>query len=136
MNFRIGLIYFASTLLISILFFSTSYSQNLMKKPNERSNISLRNDIHQSASKFPIIINMFFIYQNYISPIDGDHRCSFYPSCSSYSLSAYKKHDPLTATFLTFDRLTRCGFDNGPHVIIDRHLVILDLLSFNNFWLK
>jgi hypothetical protein len=34
--------------------------------------------------------------------------CKFIPSCSEYSLIAYKKHSFIRATVLTVTRITRC----------------------------
>jgi len=90
----------------------------------------------QPTKNEPVIEYLFAFYKYYISPVDGDNRCSFYPSCSSFSLSAFRKHNVLIATLFTFDRLTRCGFDTGRHVIVNRHLVIFDPLSMNDFWLN
>jgi putative membrane protein insertion efficiency factor len=50
------------------------------------------------------------IYQDYISPIDGD-RCTMYPSCSQYSKIAFKKHGFIKGFIMTCDRLLRCGGD-------------------------
>ena len=36
--------------------------------------------------------------------------CNFEPTCSTFSLRAYTTTDPLQATFMMFDRLTRCNY--------------------------
>lgn len=54
-------------------------------------------------------IALFLIrcYQVFISPLLGRH-CRFYPSCSSYSYEAIKKHGLLKGVFLGGKRLLRC----------------------------
>lgn len=71
------------------------------------------------------------IYSNYISPVDGDQRCSFYPSCSQYARQAFDEHGSYLGTLLTFDRLIRCGFDHGPKVLVNGQIVIYDPVSNN-----
>lgn len=46
-------------------------------------------------------------YQVLISPLLGRH-CRFYPSCSSYTYEAIKKHGLLKGVFLGGKRLLRC----------------------------
>ncbi len=54
-------------------------------------------------------IALFLIrcYQVFISPLLGRH-CRFYPSCSSYTYEAIKKHGLLKGVFLGGKRLLRC----------------------------
>lgn len=54
-------------------------------------------------------IALFLIrcYQVFISPLLGRH-CRFYPSCSSYSYEAIKKHGLLKGVFLGGKRLLKC----------------------------
>ena len=54
-------------------------------------------------------IALFLIrcYQVLISPLLGRH-CRFYPSCSSYTYEAIKKHGLLKGVFLGGKRLLRC----------------------------
>ena len=44
------------------------------------------------------------IFQDYISPIDGD-RCPMYPTCSAYSIQAIRKHGFFIGFVMTGDRL-------------------------------
>lgn len=50
------------------------------------------------------------VYQKVISPSRGSF-CPMYPSCSRYGFQAFQTEDPLTAFFMTADRLHRCGHD-------------------------
>lgn len=58
-------------------------------------------------------------YQRYISPLSGP-RCRYYPSCSSYAVTAIEKHGALRGTRLAVWRLLRCnpwtdgGIDDVP----------------------
>lgn len=58
-------------------------------------------------------------YQVTLGPLMGGH-CRFHPSCSHYSIEAYRTWGPLKGTWLTAKRLARChpfgghGFDPVP----------------------
>ncbi len=58
-------------------------------------------------------------YRYLISPLLGNH-CRFYPSCSSYALTALEQHGAARGTWLALRRLLRChpwhagGFDPVP----------------------
>lgn len=47
------------------------------------------------------------MYQKYISPLTGPH-CRFYPTCSQYSLEAFKKYGFLKGLWLTIKRISKC----------------------------
>ena len=47
-------------------------------------------------------------FRDVISPVDGD-RCPSLPTCSSYSVSAFKKHGFVTGWLMTVDRLIHEG---------------------------
>ncbi len=58
-------------------------------------------------------------YQFTLSPLLGG-QCRFEPSCSRYSLEAYREHGAIRGTWLTVRRLLRChpfgpsGYDPVP----------------------
>jgi len=52
----------------------------------------------------------FKVYENIISPIDGD-RCNMFPSCSAYSKQSIATHGLIKGILMTADRLMRCGMD-------------------------
>lgn len=64
-------------------------------------------------SKLAILIIKF--YQNFISKyILRGRNCRFYPTCSDYSIQAYKKYGFLKGTYLTINRILRCHpFNDG-----------------------
>jgi len=59
-----------------------------------------------------ILIKVFVLfvkgYQVLISPF-FPASCRFYPTCSSYSIQALKKHGVLKGTFLSVNRIIRCN---------------------------
>lgn len=60
-------------------------------------------------------------YQRWISPLTPP-RCRFYPSCSSYAVTAIERHGPVSGTWMAARRLSRChpwnpgGIDDVPDV--------------------
>ena len=84
-----------------------------------------RQDISAAARKavkailvFPFVLLVRF-YQICISPLKPP-SCRFTPTCSSYSLQAFRKHGPIKGFFLTVRRIARChplggsGYDPVP----------------------
>ena len=68
------------------------------------------------------------LYQKLISPL-LPAVCKYHPSCSSYAVSAYKKHGVFLGTLLTVCRLLRCnpwslgGIDPVPDVITPQYFI-------------
>jgi putative membrane protein insertion efficiency factor len=66
-----------------------------------------------------IIIALVSCYRVLISPILGNH-CRFYPTCSSYAISAIEQYGIIKGVYLTTRRLLRChpwhqgGYDPVP----------------------
>ena len=64
-------------------------------------------------------IALIRIYQLVISPWLGP-KCRFTPTCSQYSLEAFKKHGVFRGFWLTIKRISRChpwggsGYDPVP----------------------
>ena len=56
-------------------------------------------------AKFCIYIVRF--YQKYISPLKGPTG-RFYPTCSQYSLDAFKKYGLLKGMYLSIKRILKC----------------------------
>lgn len=62
-----------------------------------------------------LAILLIKLYQRFISKyiLVGSH-CRFYPTCSQYSLEAYKKYGFLKGTVLSVKRILRCHpFNEG-----------------------
>jgi putative membrane protein insertion efficiency factor len=73
---------------------------------------------------FKNLLNTFFIalvrfYQYTLSPYIG-RQCRYYPTCSNYSIEAFKKHGPFKGLYLTIKRVLSCnpwgghGYDPVP----------------------
>lgn len=76
------------------------------------------------------------LYKRHISPVDGD-RCPMYPSCSQYSLQAFRKHGLFMGWMMTCDRLLRCGRDEltiAPTIDINGRSRCYDPVEDNDFW--
>lgn len=46
-------------------------------------------------------------YQKYLSPLKGP-TCRFYPTCSQYSIEAFKKYGFLKGLYLSIRRILKC----------------------------
>ena len=75
------------------------------------------------------------LFQHYLSQVDGA-RCSMYPTCSHYSLLAFKKHGPILGYFLTTDRLIHESDEARYVPLIKKHGIIrfYDPVENNDFW--
>ena len=67
---------------------------------------------------YPFIL-IIKLYQSFISPLIGAN-CRYTPTCSEYSISAFKKHGLLKGFFLSVKRISKCnpffkgGYDPVP----------------------
>ncbi|MFR2518171.1 membrane protein insertion efficiency factor YidD [Peptostreptococcus stomatis] len=52
-------------------------------------------------------IGLVRFYQVVISPLKGP-TCRFYPTCSQYSIQAFKKYGFLKGLWLTLRRVSKC----------------------------
>jgi uncharacterized protein len=76
------------------------------------------------------------LFRDYISRVDGD-RCPSLPSCSSYSVQAFKKHGFFMGWLLTVDRLIHEGSEEvkvSPLVYYRGRKKIFDPVENNDFW--
>ncbi|MDY6787291.1 MAG: membrane protein insertion efficiency factor YidD [candidate division WOR-3 bacterium] len=55
-----------------------------------------------------IFIALITLYQKAISPFTP-RTCRFYPTCSHYSLEAFKTYNPVKAMGLSIWRILRCN---------------------------
>jgi uncharacterized protein len=68
---------------------------------------------------FPFIVAIK-IYQVVISPWLGKSKCRYSPTCSHYSIEAFKKYGPIKGFWLTTKRIASCnpwgghGYDPVP----------------------
>lgn len=60
------------------------------------------------------------LYQKFISPLLGQGKCRFYPTCSNYALESLQKYGAFKGSFLALKRILRCnplckgGYDPVP----------------------
>ncbi|MGN6474704.1 MAG: membrane protein insertion efficiency factor YidD [Mycobacteriales bacterium] len=54
-----------------------------------------------------VLIGLLHAYQRWVSPLFMPH-CRYYPSCSSYAVTAVSRHGALRGGWLAMRRLSRC----------------------------
>jgi len=76
-------------------------------------------------------------YQRYFSSIFGGH-CSLNPTCSNYSLIAFKEHGALLGFLLTYDRLIHETDEPkfSYKIIVNEKIRFHDPLKNNDLWFK
>ncbi len=68
-----------------------------------------------------LLIGLIKLYQKTLSYLIGG-GCRFYPTCSSYSIEAIRKHGSLKGSWMMIKRISKChplnpgGIDNVPEV--------------------
>jgi putative component of membrane protein insertase Oxa1/YidC/SpoIIIJ protein YidD len=75
-------------------------------------------------------------YKETVSRVDGD-RCPSEPSCSEYSLQAFRKHGFFIGWVMTVDRLIHEGTEEtkvSPVVFSGGKKKIYDPVENNDFW--
>lgn len=74
-------------------------------------------------------------FQIAISPVDGA-RCRMYPTCSAYSLDAFRRHGTIKGLLLTADRLLHETDEHNFAPIIIKQGVYryYDPVERNDFW--
>jgi len=66
-----------------------------------------------------ILLGLLRFYQRFVSPLSPP-SCRYYPSCSSYAVTAVSRHGALRGTWLAARRVLRChpwaagGVDDVP----------------------
>jgi putative membrane protein insertion efficiency factor len=89
-------------------------------------------DLEADESAFTRIIRRI---QRSISAVDGD-RCPLYPTCSAYSLEAFKKHGFLIGFMMTAGRLIQESDESetAPRIAVGNRIMPYDPVSRNDFW--
>ena len=82
-----------------------------------------------------IVRGLLRTYQVVCSPRDG-RECPMYPTCTTYSREAVKKHGMLLGFAMTCERLTHEPDEpkRVPSVIVRGHLRWFDPVENNDFW--
>lgn len=89
----------------------------------------------QNESNINIGTWLATFFKKHISAVDGD-RCPSYPSCSSYSVMAFKKHGFFMGWLMTVDRLIHEADEASisPLVYQNGRIKIFDPVENNDFW--
>lgn len=88
----------------------------------------------QPIAATPFLWSIRF-YQKFITHVDGD-RCPMHPTCSAYSVQAFRKHGPVIGVIMTADRLLH-EIDEQRFVPLRRignRLRFDDPVGNNDFW--
>ena len=82
-----------------------------------------------------LLIKSVEAYQRYISPVKAG-SCPMYPSCSTYSIEAIRKHGAFVGLVMTADRLIHENneMDYAPLIMRGGALKYFDPVSNNDFW--
>ena len=92
---------------------------------------------HETVKERPgFAERLLSIYRDHISAVDGD-RCPSYPTCSSYSVQAFRKHGFVMGWLMTVDRLIHEGREEAavsPRILSDGKVKIYDPVENNDFW--
>ncbi|MBP6323822.1 MAG: membrane protein insertion efficiency factor YidD [Chitinophagales bacterium] len=68
---------------------------------------------------FPFVL-LIQIYKYSVSPLLGENKCRYQPSCSTYAIEALKKHGLFKGGYLAAKRILSChpwggsGYDPVP----------------------
>jgi putative membrane protein insertion efficiency factor len=69
-----------------------------------------------------VAIALIKLYQKLLSPLFAG-SCRFYPSCSNYSIDAFREHGFFKGMYLTAKRILRCNpfFEGGYDPVPEKH---------------
>ena len=81
--------------------------------PKPQTHMSADEQIDTSSVRL-VCLGAIKFYQQWISPIGGDKRCGFSPSCSAYGYKAIQAQGPTIGVLMTADRLIRCNLWKSP----------------------
>ncbi len=83
--------------------------------------------INKNSNEAELLIStLFFAYKEFFSSQDAN-RCAFYPSCSLYSILAFKEGGIVKGGIMTFDRLSRCnGFSMEKYTLDPNKKALID----------
>lgn len=96
---------------------------------------SLKNNDLVNESEINIGVRLASFFRDHISAVDGD-RCPSLPSCSSYSVEAFKKHGFFMGWLMSVDRLIHEADEAAISPLVRRNgqVKIFDPVENNDFW--
>lgn len=92
-------------------------SSEKMKGPGTRQQKAHIAGLETTISSVDIaLLGAIRFYRNWISPIGGENRCGFRPTCSAYGFQTLEEQGAATGILMTADRLIRCNIwkEAGP----------------------
>ncbi|MDT8316675.1 MAG: membrane protein insertion efficiency factor YidD [bacterium] len=94
-----------------------------------------RSTENAQTALFNPFISLVKGFQATVSPVDGA-RCGMYPTCSAYSLDAFRRHGAIKGLILTTDRLLHEADEHNFSPVIIKHGVYryYDPVENNDFW--
>jgi hypothetical protein len=130
---------FTAKILLGIFFFSLSWHANPRFTNDAVASESIHTQSDDAAQAEGADFNLGAWFASsvwpHISAVDGD-RCPSEPTCSSYSLKAFRKHGFFIGWAMTVDRLIHEA-DEGrmsPLVRRDGEFKIFDPVENNDYW--
>lgn len=129
---KIKKINFTSILIFLFVFIlcGTAFAEENTTNAKQNNSASGAKDEQTHPILYPVKL-----FNKYISGADGN-RCPMYPSCSHYSIEAFKKRGLFMGWVMTCDRLVRCGRDEvklSAPIWINGEKRINDPVSNNDF---
>jgi putative component of membrane protein insertase Oxa1/YidC/SpoIIIJ protein YidD len=96
---------------------------------------SVKGDVKKGESQSNVGVWLASFFSKNISAVDGD-RCPSAPTCSSYSVQAFKKHGLVMGWLMTVDRLIHEGNEWSVSPVEKRggKLKIIDPVENNDYW--
>jgi putative component of membrane protein insertase Oxa1/YidC/SpoIIIJ protein YidD len=94
-----------------------------------------KREAKQGASQSNVGVWLASFFSKHISAVDGD-RCPSEPTCSSYSVQAFKKHGLAMGWLMTVDRLIHEGDEWAVSPVEKRggKGKIIDPVENNDYW--
>jgi putative component of membrane protein insertase Oxa1/YidC/SpoIIIJ protein YidD len=122
-----------------LLTFALSVSRGLGSEPAARPPVKDQTQTQslnqKKDSDFNIGAWFVSIFRDHLSAVDGD-RCPSAPTCSSYSVEAFKKHGFFVGWVMTVDRLIHEADEGSVSPVSYRNgeSRIIDPVKNNDFW--
>jgi len=124
-------------ILFTLLALFTGGSQGVCREtqpsPSEKNNSQALDQ--EKETGFNIGAWFVSIFRDHLSAVDSD-RCPSVPSCSSYSVEAFKKHGFFVGWLMTVDRLIHEADEGSVSPVSYRNGQgrIVDPVKSNDFW--
>ncbi len=124
-------------ILVMLSFLGSGFAESAYADPFDMitgQGTSQRKD-HPVHSENNVGVWLASFFSKHVSAVDGD-RCPSEPTCSSYSVQAFKKHGLAMGWLMTVDRLIHEGDEWSVSPVKNRNGKgkIIDPVDNNDFW--